>query len=347
MAGVRFFAGYPITPSTEIAEYMALKLPRLGGVFIQMEDEIASITAAIGASAAGMLSMTATSGPGLSLMQEGIGYACMVEVPCLVVDVQRGGPATGLPTKVSQADLMAARWGTHGDHPIVALCPSSVYECFELTVRGVGISERLRLPVILLMDEVVGHMREVVELPKGVEVYHRRRPSVPREEYLHYGDDTNYDAPFASFGQGYRLHLSGLTHRQDGFPTNDPAQIRWKLERLRRKVEDNLEWLSDLEVIGPTEATVIVCFGSVARSAKEAITMVRSPVGLVRLRTIWPFPSQQLSQLMKDTRRVVVPELNQGQLIHEVERALPGKEVIGVNRFDGELLTPEEILEAL
>ncbi len=351
-AGVRFFAGYPITPSTEIAEIMAFELPKRGGVFIQMEDEIAAITAIVGASAAGVKSMTSTSGPGFSLMQEGIGYAGMVEVPCVIVNVQRGGPATGLPTKVAQGDLMAARWGTHGDHPAVSLAPSTIYECFELTAKAVEIAERLRTPVIVLMDEIVGHLSEKADLPESIPVYERKTPQVKPEDYLHYGDETNYDAPIASFGQGFRIHLSGLTHRPDGFPTNKPEEIAWKMERLRKKIDDNRHWLVDIDHSHLENAeTVLVSFGSSARSAKEARRITDADgkkIGFVRLRMVWPFPDKQLALLLKNAKRIVVPEMNQGQLIHEIRRIVGlGVELTGVNRVDGEMITPDEILGVL
>ena len=351
-AGVRFFAGYPITPSTEIAEIMAFELPRIGGVFIQMEDEIAAITAIVGASAAGAKSMTSTSGPGFSLMQEGIGYACMVEVPCVIVNVQRGGPATGLPTKVAQGDLMAARWGTHGDHPAVSLTPATIYECFELTAKAIEISERLRMPVIVLMDEIVGHLSEKADLPATLPVFERKTPTVNPEDYRHYGDETNYDAPFASFGQGFRIHLSGLTHRPDGFPTNKPEEIAWKMERLRKKIDDNRGWLVDIEQSNLDGAdTVLVSFGSAARSAREARRIAAEngkKIGLIRLRMVWPFPDHELRSLLKNAKRIVVPEMNQGQLIHELRRTVGlGVTIDGVNRVDGEMLTPDEILEVL
>jgi 2-oxoglutarate ferredoxin oxidoreductase subunit alpha len=351
-AGVRFFGGYPITPSTEIAEIMAEEQPKLGGVFIQMEDEIASICAIIGASVAGMKSMTATSGPGFSLMQEGIGYAIMTEVPCVIVNVQRGGPATGLPTKVAQGDVMAARWGTHGDHPAVALSPWSVLESFTLTAKAVEISERLRMPTIMLTDEIIGHMREVVSLPKTVPVYERKKPTKSPEDYLHYGDDTNYDSPIAHFGEGYHIHLTGLTHRKDGFPTNDPKIIQWKMTRLKNKIEDNRQWLYGFEHTDITSDTVIVSYGSSARTALEAKHEYEAKnnkkIGFFRLIMLWPFPHQQMADLLRNAKRVIVVEMNQGQMIREIERTVgKGVKVIGVNRYDGEIITPEEVLAAL
>ncbi|MCS7258988.1 MAG: 2-oxoacid:acceptor oxidoreductase subunit alpha [candidate division WOR-3 bacterium] len=351
-AGVRFFAGYPITPSTEIAEVMAEELPKVGGIFIQMEDEIASICAVIGAGASGMRAMTATSGPGFSLMQEGIGYAVMAEVPCIIVNVQRGGPATGLPTKVSQADVMAARWGTHGDHPIVALAPYSVLESFELTVKAVEFSLRLRMPVIILSDEIIGHMREVVKLPEEVTIYSPPPLTKSRDEYYHYDDDTNFDAPYAHFGQGYRIHLTGLTHRKDGFPTNDPKIIKWKLDRLLEKITKNREWLHLVDYQDLDSDTVIVSYGSSARSALEAKFEYEQrhnkKIGFLRLITIWPFHYQKLQSLLKNAKRVIVVEMNQGQMTREISRVIKhNAELINVNRYDGELITPEEILAVL
>ena len=351
-AGVRFFAGYPITPSTEIAEYLARELPRIGGTFVQMEDEIASICCMNGATAAGVKAMTATSGPGFSLMQEGIGYSIMAELPCIIVNVMRGGPATGTPTRTAQSDVMQARFGTHGDHQIVALCPWSVRECFDLTVEAVNLSERLRIPVIVLMDEIVGHMREAVELPEKVPLWESPRPKVLPADYYHYDDSNNYEARIASFGEGYRVHLTGLTHRKDGFPTDDPEIIRWNMDRLRKKIDDNRSWLWDVTYEDLGSETVIVCYGSAARSAMEAKRQFEQKtgrrVGILRLRMIWPFPMERMIALMKSARRLVVPEMNQGQLRRTIERSVSRNvPVISVRRYDGEMLTPAEIIEAL
>lgn len=351
-AGVRFFAGYPITPSTEIAEMMAEELPKLGGIFIQMEDEIASICAMVGASAAGKKSMTATSGPGFSLMQEGIGYAIMTEVPCVIVNVQRGGPATGLPTKVAQGDVMSARWGTHGDHPIVVFAPWSVIESFTLTAQAVEIAERLRLPVIILSDEIIGHMREVIDIPETLPIYENKKPTRPRDEYLHYGDDTNFDCPIAHFGENYRIHISGLTHRKDGFPTNDPKTIAWKMDRLKSKVDSNRDWLHFDEHYDLDAETILVSYGSSARTALEAKyeyeKKTGKKIGFLRLITLWPFHYIKVSELLQHAKRIVVVEMNQGQMTREIARAVKRDvEVIDCNRYDGELITPEEVLEKL
>lgn len=351
-AGVRFFAGYPITPSTEIAEMMSEELPKVGGVFIQMEDEIASICAMIGASAAGMKAMTSTSGPGFSLMQEGIGYAIMTEVPCVIVNVQRGGPATGLPTKVAQADVMAARWGTHGDHPIVAIAPGGVMESFTLSVKAIEISERLRLPVIILSDEIIGHMREVIDVPQTVSVCERKKTTKSRDAYLHYDDDTNFDAVVAYFGEGYRIHISGLTHRKDGFPTNDSKVITWKMNRLKNKIDMNQDWLHLDEHFDLDAETILVSYGSSARTALEAKKEYErkstKKIGFLRLITLWPFHYQKVAELLQNAKRVVVVEMNQGQMTHEIARAAKQDvEIINVNRYDGELITPEQVLSVL
>jgi len=350
-AGVKFFGGYPITPSTEIAEYMAKELPKRGGIFLQFEDEIASIVAIIGASAAGMKSMTATSGPGFSLMQEGIGYASMIEVPVVIVNVMRGGPATGLPTKGSQADFMQARWGTHGDHPVFVNAPSTVYEAFEFTIKAIEVAERLRIPAVVLLDEFIGHMREIVELPEKVEVYSRKKPRISPEEYLHYDDNNSYNAPYASIGDGFRIHFTGLHHRKDGFPTtDDPEWIKWKNERLRRKIEDNRAYLEDIEILGEGEIGV-VSFGSAARACLEAKSMAEKKgkkIQVIRLKTLWPFPELTLARILKDKKEIAVVEMNEGQLVEEIKKTVDkNKKIISIVRNDGEFITPQEIAEQL
>ena len=354
IAGVRFFGGYPITPSSEIAEGLAAALPRVGGKFIQMEDEIAAMGTVIGASLAGAKAMTATSGPGFSLKQENIGYACMAEVPCVIVNVQRGGPSTGLPTLPSQSDIMQARWGTHGDHPIIALCPSSVRETLDLTIRAFNLAERYRVPVILLLDEIVGHVSEKVTLPDPdeVEIYDRHTPSVPPEEYLPYRH-TDSDIPeMATFGTGYRFHVTGLCHDESGFPTNDSVEIDKGLRRLNRKVERYRDDIIEVESLELDDAEIVlVAFGSTARSARRAVALAREKgirAGLLRLLTLWPFPDRELRELGEQVRSVIVPELNLGQVAHEVEWALAGRaEVVRVNRIDGEPISPTEILESI
>jgi 2-oxoglutarate ferredoxin oxidoreductase subunit alpha len=276
----------------------------------------------------------------------------MAELPCLIVNVMRGGPATGTPTRTSQGDVMQARHGTHGDHPIVAVCPWSVRECFDLTVEAVNVSERLRIPVIVLMDEIVGHMREAVELPEQVTVWEPAVPKVPAEDYYHYDDTNNYDARIASFGEGYRVHLTGLTHRKDGFPTDEPEVIQWNMDRLRKKIDDNRSWLWDVTYEDLGSETVIVCYGSAARSAMEAKRQYEKKtgrqVGILRVRMVWPFPTLRLISLLRSARRIIVPEMNQGQLRRTIERTVSRDvPVISVLRYDGEMLTPDEIIEAI
>ena len=350
-AGCRFFAGYPITPSTEIAESMANELPKYGGRFIQMEDEIASISAIIGASVAGAKSMTATSGTGFSLMQESLGYAYMTEVPCVVVNVMRGGPSTGLPTKVSQADVMQANWGTHGDYFPIVLCPSSVKDCFDITVRAFNLAEKYRNPTIVLSDEVIGHLRELVVLPdfNTVEKIERKMPTVPPEWYKHFQITPDFTSPMASFGQGYRFHLTGLTHDERGFPTASSQVIAAKLDKLKLKIERHIDEITEFRHYQMDDANVVVfAYGSVARAARQAILMARKKrwrVGLFQPVTLWPFPEGPLREMTQKAKLVIVAELNQGQIIHEVRRVVKDRvKVVGLNRYDGEIMTPDQIL---
>lgn len=353
-AGCRFYAGYPITPSSEIAEVLSYRLPAVGGTFIQMEDEIASLGAVIGASLAGVKSMTATSGPGFSLMQEHIGFACMAEVPCVIVNVMRGGPSTGLPTNPSQGDVQQARWGTHGDHPIIAITPWSVRECFELTVRAFNLSEKYRTPVILLMDEVVGHMRENVILPQAqnLEIIDRAKPNVPPEWYIPYEDTPFGVPPMGPFGEGYRYHVTGLTHDVRGFPTLREDEIGPFMNRLFRKIWTHLADIQSWAFYEMEDAEVcIVAYGSVARSAKRAVVEARArgkKVGLLRLITLWPFCRKALEETLKKCDVILVPEMNLGQISREVKRVVRGRaEVLTVSKALGRLITPAEILEPL
>jgi len=350
-AGCRFFGGYPITPSTEIAELMARELPLVNGTFIQMEDEIASIGSIIGASIAGAKSMTATSGPGFSLMQELLGLACITEVPCVIVDVQRAGPSTGLPTQPSQGDVMQARWGTHGDHYIIAISPCSVQETYTTTFDCFNYAEKFRTPVVLLLDEVVGHMREKIRIPRPAEmtIYDRKKPTVPPEQYLHYGPDTVCDAPFASFGDGYRFHVESLTHDEKGFPTNRPDEAGQMLERQKRKFEDHLDEIIMYDELETDDADILfVAYGGVSRPARQAVKALRQEglkVGLFRPIVIWPFPEKALRERLKKARLAVVPEMNWGQIVFEVERlAGDGTKVVGLNRYDGQIITPAQII---
>jgi 2-oxoglutarate ferredoxin oxidoreductase subunit alpha len=350
-AGCRFFAGYPITPSSEIPERLSIYLPQVDGVYIQMEDEIASMGAIIGASLAGAKSMTATSGPGFSLMQENLGYACIAEVPCVVVNVMRGGPSTGLPTYPAQADVMQARWGTHGDHPIIALCPSSVLECFTLTIKAFNYSEKYRTPVILLMDEVVGHMREKVIFPEPgqYEIVDRVKPSVPPEWYLPYEDTSFGVSPMGIFGEGYRYHVTGLIHDIRGFPTLRQDEIEPFLLRLFRKISTHFEDIQMVESYQVDDADlVLIAYGCVARSAHRAMVEARAEglkVGLMRLTTLWPFPRRFVEPLTKAKKTLLVPEMNMGQISREVKRVNQGMTtVLTLNKIDGTIIYPKEIL---
>jgi len=354
LAGVKFYAGYPITPSTEIAEILSRELPRRGGVFIQMEDEAASMGAVIGASLAGAKAMTATSGPGFSLKQENIGFASFTETPCVIVEVMRGGPSTGLPTSVAQGDIMQTRWGTHGDHPIIVLAPWTVEETLWLTITAFNFSEKYRVPVILLTDEVIAHMREKVRIPKASEIklVERKRPDVPAHAYQPYDLSADHVPALADFGSGYRYHVTGLTHDQWGFPTSRPDEVESLLTRLRDKIDTNRQDICMSEEYQCEDAeTILVAIGSAARSCKEAVQMARErgmKAGLIRPITIWPHPRRLISHYSSSARKFVVIELNQGQLVLEVERIVAGRaQVESLNRYDGELITPDEIVNHL
>jgi 2-oxoglutarate ferredoxin oxidoreductase subunit alpha len=353
-AGCSFFAGYPITPSTEIAEGLAARLPAQGGTFIQMEDEIGSLGACLGASLAGAKAITATSGPGMSLMQELIGYGCIAEIPVVIVNVMRYGPSTGLPTSPSQADVMQARWGTHGDHPIVVFTASSVREVFELTVKAFNVAEKYRNPVILLLDEVVGHMREKVRIPaaESVERVERIRPSVPPEWYIPYEVTNTSVPPMAAFGDGYRYHVTGLAHDRMGFPTQKQDEIREGMDRLFRKIQRGFREICMTEATELDDAeAAVVAYGSVARSAQEAVAELRRQgkrVGLLRLQTLWPFPRAALERFLGRLDTLLVCEMNRGQVYREVLRVARGRcEVRKLTRADAELITPGEIVNAL
>lgn len=353
-AGMRFYAGYPITPSTEIAEISAQKLPQVGGKFIQMEDELASMAAIIGGSLAGLKSMTATSGPGFSLMQENLGYAAIAEIPCVVVNVQRGGPSTGMPTSPAQGDIMQARWGTHGDHPAIALTPNSVQETYEYTIKAFNISEKYRTPVILLMDETVGHMREKLKLMDSseIEIINRKKPACKPEEYVAYRPDEDMVPKMAAFGDGYRYHVTGLTHDETGFPTNNNEISGNLVQRLVDKVEQNIDDFTYYEEYLMEDAEIaIVAFGGVSRAAKSAIDTMREnniKVGMFRPITIWPFLEKQISQVAEKAKEIYVAEMNLGQYFIEVDR-VAGKKcpVKKISKINGELITPQEITNAV
>ncbi len=353
-AGIDFYAGYPITPSTEIAEGLARELPRIGKKFIQMEDEIGSIAAVIGASNAGAKAMTATSGPGYSLMVENIGYAYMTETPCVIVNVQRGGPSTGLPTKISQSDTMQARWGTHGDYTAIALAPSSVRECFEETVRAFNLSERFRTPVTVLTDEVLGHMRELMTMPEPgeLEVMERPRPDIPADWYRHFEMTPSMVSPMAAFGEGYRYNVTGLTHDREGFPTAVPSEINEKLNKLRRKIERFTDEIYKVRTEMMDDARIaVISYGTVARAAHQAIKMARERrvhVGAIQPLTIWPFPDPIISDALKNVKKIIVAELNMGQMVNEIKRIAPrNAEVFFLGRYDGEVMTPQQILDKI
>ena len=351
-AGCTFYGGYPITPSSGIAEQMVRLLPEADGVFVQMEDEIASLAAVIGASLAGSKAMTATSGPGFSLMQEHIGYAVMTEVPCVIVNVMRGGPSTGMPTSPSQADVMQARWGTHGDHSAIVLAPSSVGEVYELTLRAFNLAERFRTPVIVVYDEIVGHTRESVVLPDALEIIDRVRAEGDPEEFRPKAITPSGVPPQAAFGDGYRFHVTGLAHDQRGFPTEDSAVAGALLTRLHNKVDDHQAEILDIETFMIDDADVaIFAYGIVGRSAREAVVEARASgikAGLIRPRTIWPFPAEHITRAAEQVDTIIVAEMNLGQLIGEVERAAQGKtQIVGHLRADGEPMTPSDLLAVI
>lgn len=353
-AGMRFFAGYPITPSTEIAELASERLPAAGGRFIQMEDEIASMAAVVGASLAGRKAMTATSGPGFSLKQENLGFAAEAEVPCVVVNVQRQGPSTGLPTAPAQGDVMQARYGAHGDYAAIVLCPASVGEAYRLAVRAFNLAERFRMPVILLADEIIGHLRESVELPDPAEltIVDRARPSLPPGEHRPYRPGPDGVPVVPDFGTGYRFHVTGLIHGEDGFPTSNPRVVEAAVRRLTCKVTDHLDEICEAEELLVEDAEVVVfAYGGTARAARRAVREARARglrAGLYRPVTLWPFHDERVRAAVAGKRAVIVPELNLGQMAREVERAARGgTRVVPVNKVAGEPLTPGEILTAI
>ena len=350
-AGVRFFAGYPITPSTEVAETMAKLLPAVGGKFVQMEDEIASMGAVLGASLAGQKVMDATSGPGFSLKQELIGYAACAEIPCVLVNVQRVGPSTGQPTAPSQGDVMQTRWGTHGDHPVIALSPWSVRETYDATVMAVNYAERFRTPDVLLMDEVVGHLREKVELPEADELklYPRRAPKKTRAEgYQPFEPDEDLVPNVADFGTGYRIHVTGLIHDNTGFPVGSPEVTENTIQRLHEKIARVGEEIIHTEEYFMEDAEyAVVSFGGTARTAYEAVANARKKgikVGMVRLITIWPFADKAIKKIAEKVKGILVAELNYGQLVGEVERVVAGKCPVELcAKYDMTIFEPAEI----
>jgi 2-oxoglutarate ferredoxin oxidoreductase subunit alpha len=353
-AGCRFFAGYPITPATEIAEHLSQRMPEFGGIYIQMEDEIASIAAVLGASYAGLKAMTATSGPGFSLMQENIGLAVMTETPCVIVDIMRGGPSTGQPTLPGQQDVMQARWGSHGDYATVALAPSSVQEMFDLTLEAFNLAETYRVPAMLLGDEIVAHMYEklVIPPPDKLKIVNHKRPNVPREEYVPFKPDEDLVPPMACFGEGYHFHATGLTHDERGYPQTSSSEAQQKLvTRLCNKIRKNEDKIIRVEETMLDDADVaVVAYGIVARSALSAVRKAREKgikAGLLRLITLWPFPEKRAAQVAKQVKAIVVPEMNCGQMVLEVERAAKETPVAFLSKLGEEPHTPLEILEEI
>ncbi|MCK5684236.1 2-oxoacid:acceptor oxidoreductase subunit alpha [bacterium] len=352
LAGMRFFAGYPITPSSEIAAVSAEKLPMLGGRFIQMEDEISSMGAIIGGSMTGKKTMTATSGPGFSLKQENLGYAIINEVPCVIVNVQRGGPSTGLPTQIAQADVMQARWGTHGDHPIIAISPASVSQVVTSTIRAFNLAEKYRTPVILLMDETLGHMREKIVLPREdeIELIDRKQTEDTPEEFKPFATKHGDVPLFAPYGKGYRYNITGLIHDEAGFPTTKTDEVVSLLDRLHSKINDNLDDIVEVCEFQTEDAdTLLVSFGSATRSCISAMEKGRAEgkkIGVLQLLTVWPFAEKQIVKLTEKIKNVFVVEMNMGQIIGEVSRCSHRDAVVtGINKYNGIYITPQEILE--
>jgi len=353
-AGCRFFAGYPITPATEIAEHLSQRMPEIGGIYIQMEDEIGSIAAVIGASYTGLKAMTATSGPGFSLMQENIGLAVMTEAPCIIVDVMRGGPSTGQPTLPGQQDVMQAKWGSHGDYEIIALAPSSVQEMFDLTVEAFNLSETYRVPTILLADEIVAHMWEKVVIPPAekMKIVNRKKPNVPPEKYMPFMPDDDLVPPMACFGDGFSFHASGLTHDEHGYPQTQSSEVQQRLvKRLCAKVRKNADKIIRVEEVMLEDAdVVVVAYGIVARAALSAVRKARDSgikAGLLRLITLWPFPEKNVAKIAKQAKVIVVAEMNCGQLVREVERSAKETPVVFLSKLGEDPHTPMEILEAI
>ncbi|MGD0352749.1 MAG: 2-oxoacid:acceptor oxidoreductase subunit alpha [Dehalococcoidia bacterium] len=353
-AGCRFFAGYPITPATEVAERMSERLPQIGGVFIQMEDEIASMNAVLGASWAGVKAMTATSGPGFSLMMENIGLGVMLETPCVVANVQRAGPSTGLPTLVAQGDMMQARWGSHGHYEIIALVPDSPQEMFDLTVSAFNLSEQYRVPVLLMADEAVGHMSEKVVIPEisSKELVNRPRPKVAPEKYLPYDSRKGLVPPMAVAGEGYRFHVTGLTHDDRGYPTMTAEAQDKLVRRLVDKIRLNIKDITKYEEVKVDDAeVVVVSYGISARIARYAVQKAREEgikAGLLRLITVWPFADDRIRELATAVKAFIVPEINYGQIVREVERCVAGKAKVRlVPHMGGGVHLPETVLEAI
>jgi 2-oxoglutarate ferredoxin oxidoreductase subunit alpha len=353
-AGCRFFAGYPITPATEVAERMSVRLPQIGGVYVQMEDELASMNAVLGASWAGVKAMTSTSGPGFSLMMENLGLGAMLETPCVVVDVQRAGPSTGLPTLVGQGDMMQAKWGSHGVYELIAIVPSSPQEMFDLTITAFNLSEKYRVPVLVMADEVVGHMSEKVVMRRVApkELVQRRRPTVPPEQYLPYEPDVDLVPAMAIAGEGYRFHVTGLTHDERGYPVMTAEAQDRLVRRLVDKIRVNRKDIIRLDEVETEDADVVVCaYGITARVARRAVQQARDEgirAGLLRMVTVWPFAEDRIRELAQKVKAFVVPEINYGQIVLEVERCAGGMaKTLLLPHMGGSVHRPEVILEAI
>ncbi len=347
MAGCSFFAGYPITPSTEVAEQMSYMLPQNGGIYIQMEDEIASVCALIGASLAGAKVMTATSGPGFSLMQEGLGYGQMVEAPIVIVDVMRGGPSTGLPTKTTQADVYQARWGTHGDHPSIVVCPSSVKESYYLAIKAFNLAERFRTPVIFLTDETIAHMRERVDIDihANIPIVNRIEPTDPTR-YKTYEADEKLIPHMARFGTGFRTVVTALYHDESGFQ-NTAADVANRFnKRIVDKIENYIDEVAEIDEYNLNNAeTVFFSYGCMHRTVLQVVNDAKNPKwGYLRMVTLWPFHDKLIKQKLEKAKNIIVPELNMGMMVREIQRLFgPTKNIIPLNRWDGELITPEQL----
>ncbi len=353
-AGCKFFAGYPITPATEIAERMARRLIQIGGTYIQMEDELASMAAVIGASWAGLKSMTATSGPGFSLMQENIGLAIMTETPCVVVDIMRGSPSTGQPTTGAQQDVMQSKWGSHGDYEIIALAPAYVQEMFDLIIECFNLAETYRVPTFLLADGFIGHLLErvVIPSPEEIKLVKRKKPSAPPHKYVPFKPDDNLVPPMACFGEGYRVHVTGLTHDERGYPQTDNPEIQFELvQRLCEKIRKNADKIIRTDEFMLRDAEIaVVAYGIPSRSSLSAVKKAREAgikAGLLRLVTVWPFPEKQIEELANRVKAIVVPEMNYGQIVREVERAAKETPVHFLPKLGGDPHKPSEILEVI
>ena len=353
-AGCRFVAGYPITPSTEVVERISRRFPKMGGTFIQMEDELASIAAVVGAAWTGTKTMTVTSGPGFSLMMENLGLGIMMETPLVLVNVQRGGPSTGLPTMVGQADMMQARWGSHGDYELIALCPQSPQEAFDLTIEAFNLSERYRVPVLVMMDECVGHMTEKVVIPEAdqIDIVPRRLTKKPPGEFWPYETNGNMVPEFARAGDGYRFHTTGLTHDHRGYPTMTIDCQEKLVRRLMEKITKNADDIIMLQEVDIDDAdVVVVAYGITARVARMGIALAREQgvkVGFLRLITVWPFPEKRIRELSEKVKAFVVPEINYGQIVLEVERCAGDRaEAWAVQHGGGGAHEPDDIAAAI